>query len=100
MGALKKVIASAIAGYAVKGLNGFSVLTTNPKQQIWAVASIAEVRGKRHAGVSLLVRLVGNTVVIEHDINDKPLVDALVQAGVPREKIVLAYAGEPVPKTA
>jgi hypothetical protein len=27
-------------------------------------------------------------------------VDALEQAGIPREKIILAYAGEPVPETA
>ncbi|MDX2140626.1 MAG: element excision factor XisI family protein [Chloroflexota bacterium] len=38
-----------------------------------------------------------DSVVIERDMNDKPLVDALVQAGVPREKIILAYAGEAMP---
>lgn len=31
-------------------------------------------------------------------MHNKPLVEALVQAGIPREKIVLAYAGEPVPQ--
>ena len=35
-------------------------------------------------------------IVIERDVNDKPLVDALLQAGIPRKQIVLAYAGEPV----
>jgi hypothetical protein len=28
--------------------------------------------------------------------DDRPLVDALIQAGIPREKIVLAYLGEAV----
>ena len=32
--------------------------------------------------------------MIHTDINDKPLVDALVQAGFPRDRIVLAYIGE------
>jgi hypothetical protein len=42
----------------------------------------------------LIVRLEGDTIIIERDINDKALVGALVQAGIPREQIVLAYAGE------
>jgi hypothetical protein len=46
----------------------------------------------------LLVRLVHDHIVIERDINSKPLVDALMQAGIPRERIVLAYAGEPIPE--
>jgi hypothetical protein len=33
----------------------------------------------------------------EEDPTDKKLVDALLQRGIPREQIVLAYAGEPIP---
>ncbi len=43
------------------------------------------------------VRDVSETVVIEQDITDKPLVEELVRAGVPRGQIVLTYAGEPPP---
>ncbi len=50
--------------------------------------------------MSLLVRMLGETIVIEHDQNDKPLFEALVQAGIPRTQIVMAYAGEPVPESA
>jgi hypothetical protein len=39
---------------------------------------------------------VNDQIIIERDINNKPLVDALVQNGIPREQIILAYAGEPV----
>jgi hypothetical protein len=39
-------------------------------------------------------------IVIEMDDSNKPLVDALLQAGIPRSKIILAYAGEPVPESA
>jgi hypothetical protein len=42
----------------------------------------------------LIVRLEGDHIIIERDINDKVLVDALVQAGIPRQQIILAYAGE------
>jgi hypothetical protein len=36
-------------------------------------------------------------VIVEVDNTDKPLVDALVQQGIPREQIVLVYAGETLP---
>jgi len=56
------------------------------------------IRKKRFARMGLLVRLVRNRIIIEHDMNDKILLDALLQAGIPREMIILAYAGEPVPE--
>ena len=43
---------------------------------------------------------LGDTIVVECGLNDKPLVDALVQAGVPREQIVLVYAGESIAEAA
>jgi len=41
-----------------------------------------------------MARGENDKVVIEEDLTDKPLVDALIQAGIPREQIVLAYAGD------
>jgi hypothetical protein len=46
-----------------------------------------------------MVRIVDDLIIVERDQNDKILKDALIQAGVPREKIILAYSGEPVPET-
>jgi hypothetical protein len=43
---------------------------------------------------------VGNRIVIDHDANSDPLVEALLEAGIPRDQIVLAYAGEPAPEAA
>jgi hypothetical protein len=90
-----------IEDYAVKGANFESFLTISPDGSLFSVLDIAhDNHGRRFAVTSVVVRVIGKQVIVEHDDNDKPLVDALVQAGVPREKIVLAYAGEPVPKTA
>jgi hypothetical protein len=45
-----------------------------------------------------MARVVGDSIVIEVDTTDKPLVDALTgNQNIPREKIILAYAGEIVP---
>ena len=48
---------------------------------------------------NLVLRIAEGYVIIERDQNDKLVVDALVQAGIPRDKVILAYAGEPVPET-
>jgi hypothetical protein len=38
--------------------------------------------------------------VIDDDRHSNPFYEALMQAGIPRDQIVLAYAGEPVPDMA
>lgn len=60
------------------------------------MVSIGYLPDKRIVDTGLIVRVVSDPIIIERDVNDKPLVDALLQAHVPRRQIVLAYAGEPV----
>jgi hypothetical protein len=56
---------------------------------------------RHHAWVAVMARVVGNHIVIEEDRTDKPLVDALmINGGVPRERIILAYKGEKLPDQA
>jgi hypothetical protein len=93
---LKEMLLQAMAGYAVEGLNGCSYLTSSEDGQVLTVVTVARARDQRLADTGLIVRLVGDKIVIERDMNDKMLVDALVQDGVPRRQIVLAYAGESV----
>lgn len=98
MATLKDTVQVAMAGYAVKGLNGYSVLTATPDQNLMTIVSVATVKGQRITTTTLITRIQGDAVVIEVDANSKSLVDALVQAGLPRSQIILAYAGEPVPE--
>ena len=100
MASLKETVLEVMSGYAVKGLNGYSVMTSTADQRFHTIVSVANVKGQRLATTSIIVHLERDSVIIEHDINSKPLVDALVQAGIPRTKIILAYAGEPVPEAA
>ncbi|MBX3080898.1 MAG: XisI protein [Anaerolineae bacterium] len=99
MDSLKEIVLEAMSGYAVKGLNGFSVLTMSADHSVFTIISTATVKGKRTTTASLIVHLDNEHIFIDHDINNKPLVDALVQAGIPRQSIILAYAGEPVPES-
>ncbi len=68
-------------------------------QQHFVVTSVGIIHGERIVNTGLIVHCIDNLIIVDRDINNKPLVDALVQAGVPRSQIILAYAGEPVPET-
>lgn len=85
---------SAMSGYAGEDLNGYSYLTRSADGQVFTIISIGALRERHFAATSLVARVVNDHIVIDHDVNDKPLVDALVSAGIPRQQIVLAYAGE------
>lgn len=99
MDSLKHTLKEVMAGYAVKGLNGYSVLTMSADQSVLTIVSTANVKGKRLTTTSLIATVENEQILVEHDINSEPLVDALVQAGIPRSQIILAYAGEPVPES-
>src|SRR4051812_17533241 len=95
---LKETVHTVVGGYARKGLNSQSYLTHNDDNTILSVVTL--VHGQNASFMSLLVRIVGKTVIVERDQNDKPLVDALIQAGIPRKQIILAYAGESISEAA
>lgn len=95
---IKQIVREVVKGYSGKVLNGFSYLTHSDDDTVYTVVDVARLKRQHVSGVSLVVRIAGNKVIIERDQNDKPLVDALTQAGIAREDIILAYAGEPVPQ--
>jgi hypothetical protein len=94
MESLRETLVRVMGGYAVKGFNARGYLTSSADGQILAVVDIAQSSDQHFADAGLIVRHVGGKIIIERDMNDKVLVDALLQAGVPRRQIVLAYAGE------
>ena len=94
MDTLTETLAAVMAGYAGHALNGDSFLTHSDDRTVMTVISVGDVRGQHFAVANLVARIAHGHIIVEHDINDKPLVDALVAAGVPRQRIVLAYAGE------
>lgn len=68
------------------------------KNQSYAVITVPDRAEERPAWVAIMARVIGDTIIIDEDTSlDKPLFEALmVNGGVPRENIVLAYKGEPV----
>jgi hypothetical protein len=92
------IIEAELADYAKPGLNGWGYVAKSDDGKVYVVVDISIQKGKRYADSGLIVRVFNDLIIIEQDMNDKQLVDALVQAGIPREQIILAYAGEPIPE--
>ncbi|MBI5667495.1 MAG: XisI protein [Chloroflexi bacterium] len=67
-------------------------------RQTYAVVVVPDQPRKYKAAVVVMARIVDNKVVIDEDITDRPLWQELVRAGIPREQIILSYAGESLPQ--
>jgi|SRR3954453_7941664 len=98
MATLKQTVLKVVAEYAKDGLNCISYLTQNDDGSLLTVVDIEDSPQVHDMDVSLVVRILGDQIVIERDLNNKPAVDALVQAGINRKNIILAYAGEAIPE--
>jgi hypothetical protein len=97
---LKNVLKRVLESYAGEGLNGYSYLTSTSDDRVFTSVSVGRMDGKEFAFADLIVRIVGDYIVVDQDANSDPLVDALVKAGIPRRQIVLTYAGEASPAAA
>ena len=94
---IKKILVNVLNGYVSKGLNGYTELTRNIDENLFTLIATGHNNQKRFTFTALIVQIIADTIIIEEDRNSKPLVDALVQAGISRKNIILAYAGEKVP---
>jgi hypothetical protein len=94
---LADLVRGQVAEYAGPALKAKAHFLTNEREQVYGVVDVPDARPQISPTLVLLVQVSGELVIIEEDIHDRPLWEALVKAGIPREKIVLAYAGETPP---
>lgn len=97
MSTLAETLRREVAWYASGGLNSNAILLSNDEAQVYAVNVYDYPKHELPAGIAVMARLAGEFIVIEEDRTTKPLEDRLQAAGIPREKIILAYAGEKLP---
>ncbi len=96
MDSLAKTVKEHVLWYAGGGFNLKTFPMVNEEQQAYSVIVTDVPTHKRPVSIAVMARVMGDTVIIEEDTTDKPLVERLVQSGIPREKIILAYKGEPI----
>lgn len=93
---LVEIVKNAVFYYAGGGLNVETFALANDAQKTYAVIITDVPVQERSPSIVVIARISRDTVIIDADTTDKPLVDRLIENGVSREKIILAYAGEPV----
>ena len=96
---LTDTVRREVADYHGPAIKATTYYFEDLKNQTYAVVIIPEYDYPRKSwsGVVVLARVVDDMVIIEEDTTDRPLWKELVRAGIPREKIILTFAGETAP---
>lgn len=96
---LTDIVQREVMDYHGPGLKSKTYYFEDANDHAYTVIVIPEYRypRKSKSTVVVMARVLGDKVVIDEDITDRPLYEALMEAGIPREQIILAYAGEKLP---
>ncbi len=97
---IDEIVRSVVEGYDGPSIKARSMSLIDPTRQHYAVLMVPDYPRLFKAGIVVMARVVGDKVVIEEDTTDRPLYKELLRAGIPREQMVLAYAGEVLPDDA
>ena len=82
-----ELLITEMSKYAVPGYNSVSYMTENTAQRLYTVVTTVTEPDNRYSFTDLYVRVLGDKIIIEYDANSDPLYEALLQAGIPREKL-------------
>lgn len=95
---LTVIVQREVEDYAKGGWwQAFSYPISDHARQHYAVLVIPNYPREEPVTVVVAARIVDDLVVIDEDITDRPLVNELERAGIPRDKIICAYSGEQIP---
>jgi hypothetical protein len=89
---LRSAVQSVLQTYAGDAANGKVYLTISPEGDTFAVVGIGEINGQHFTSIPSVVRVLDEQVIIDGDRTDQSILENLVYAGVPRDKIIPAYA--------
>lgn len=90
------IVRHEVADYVRPSPNSAAYYLGNDEQQVYAVVAVPHASQERPA-IIVMVRVVDDLIIIDTDITNKPLHDALQNAGIPADQIILAYEGEKPP---
>ncbi len=96
--ALAELTRREVEKYAGTSFHAKAYPISDEGRQTYVVTGIENEIGANHSWIIVQARVIDDFVVVDEDtVMDKKLVYALLQAGIPREQIVLAYEGEAIP---
>jgi hypothetical protein len=91
---LRQILMEEMQKYTGEGYNDVAYLTVDEASQVYAIIDMARGHNTRVVSAVLVARLVEIQVIIDLDLHDKLLVDALKARGVPEAQITLAYQND------
>lgn len=92
---LAEIVKNEVEDYARGGWwQGAGYAISDQVRQIYSVVFVPDRPRPFPARVVVMARVVEDWVMIDEDTTDRPLLQELVRAGIPRARIVLLYAGE------
>ena len=96
---LEDIVRREIQDYAGLAYKAKAYFIADAEQHIYTVVVVPDRDYPTHAksGVVVMARILDDHVIIDEDITDRPLYEELLRCGIPRDQIVLAYAGEHLP---
>lgn len=97
MDTLSDKVRETVFRYAASGFSHQAFPVVNEDKHLYAVLAIDTPVRKHPAAIVVSARIQNDLVIIDEDITDRPLIDALIENGIPREKIILAYLGDSIP---
>lgn len=95
---LKAIVQREVEDYSGPSHKAVTYAVSDMARQIYTVVVVPDRPRPFKSRIVVMARVVGERVIIDEDTTDKPRVQALVRAGIPREKIVLLYGGEDLPE--
>jgi len=98
MADINAIVRQEVEKYEGAAFNSRIIPVYDDLHRTYMIVSVGEPATKNPAIPIVMARVDGDRVIIEADNTDKPLIEALLQAGVPRDKIILAYMDEPLPE--
>jgi hypothetical protein len=89
---LAEILRREVAGYVGQSPNSTAYFVENREKHLFAVVVVPDVSSQKST-IMVMARLDNGNVVIETDKTNKPLYQALLQAGVAAHRIILHYEG-------
>jgi hypothetical protein len=96
---LAAIVQREVEGYERPALKATTYAISDEERQRYAAVIVPDYPRKFDAGIMVMARVADDMVIVEHDSTDRPLWKELMRAGIPRDRIILTYAGEQMPQT-
>lgn len=99
---LAAILQREVAGFHGAAYKATTYYLDDPSAQVYVVLIVTDdaypLPDTPHAQIMVMARIQNDQIIIEEDITDKPLYDALIAAQVSPERIVRRYLGEKASK--